>query len=146
MAITTRRYTEADDAWVTEELGRSVRQERHRIEIVEDGDEKAMALWVAKEGAEPVAFLGPVLVDASTERRDLFHAAIIATARAAVAEGFTVAKTRVKVREVVRILEEAYDVTFTPVGRNIQTGKIASWELTVDPREIIATAERKALV
>ena len=146
MTELTRRYEESDRAWVSAKLGKyadgAIDQDTHRIEVVEDGADKAFALWIAKPGH---AYLGPIVVDASTERRDLFHAAIVATAKAAVAEGYTVAKTEVRKLAIVRILEEAYDVTLTPAGRNVKTGKVSAWSLTVDPRDIVATAERKGL-
>lgn len=147
MGISTHRIEESDRAWVSAKLGKhadgAIDQDTHRIEVVEDGADKAFAIWIAKPG---YALLGPVIVDASTERRDLFHAAIVATAKAAVAEGYIVAKTLVNKLTVVRILEDAYGVKFTPAGRNMKTGKVDHWSLTVDPRDIIATAERKGLV
>ena len=138
----------SDRSWIKAVLGvgadGAIDQKRHRIEVVEDGGDRAMALWLAKEHGP--AFLGPVLVDAKTERRDLFHAAIIAVCRAVLAEGYTRGRTRVADARIVRILERSYDIKLAPVGRKVATDAVGHWEIEIDPAKMIAVAERKGLV
>jgi len=145
--VNTHGLEQRDRAWALRMLGAGANAalagERHRFIIAEDGAAKALALWVASEG--DTAFLGPVLVD-PPGRHDLFNAAIVAVCQAGLDEGYTIGKTRVNDRRIVRLLERDFGVTFTPTARNAVAGPVVAWELTVHLSTIVTAAQRNGLV
>ncbi len=140
-----RRYASADRDWVAELLGgtAAIDARGNRIEIAEDGADRAVAVWHSPDDRS-VAFLGPVLL-ASPERRDLFYAAILAACEAALAEGYTQASFYLLDRRMVTRIRRDFQETPTPVGRNVKTRQPGHWELTVDLADAATKLRRFAL-
>ncbi len=140
-----RRYAPADRDWVAELIGgtAAIDAKGNRIEVAEDGADKALAVWHSPEDGD-VAILGPVLL-VGPERRDLFYAAILAACEAALAEGYARASFYLLDRRMVTLIRRDFNVFPTPVGRNVKTGQPGHWELTVDLADAATKLRRFAL-
>ena len=84
-----RAYRAADRAWVRDLIGdTAIDAKGNHIEIVEDGSDKALAVWFEPEDGPPI--LGEVI--ATPARQKMFYAAILAVIEALVAKGTRAAR------------------------------------------------------
>ncbi len=130
----TRDYEESDRAWVAEKIGTpAIDAKSNHIEIVEDGADKAFALWV--ETSTPI--LGPVIT--IPERRDMFYAALLAVIEALVVKGYQTGTANVLDERVAKMLQRDLGdlITVAPVGRDVKTGAVGYWQIDVVPSEVV---------
>ncbi len=132
---TVRRYAPTDRAWIAALLGgtAAIDAKGNHIEIVEDGDDKAFAVWLEPDGKDGTPILGPVIT--GPERRDMFYAALLAVIEALVAGGYRTGTATVAGERVVKMLQRDLGdvISVTPVGRNVKTGKPGHWQIDVVP-------------
>lgn len=140
--MNARRARPADRAWISALIGgtAAIDAPRNRIEVVEDGDDKAAAVWVSPDG-EGIPILGAVLA-IGPERRDLIYAAVIAACNAALAEGHTRGRAMIPDRRMVTRLRRDLGLTAAPAGRHVKTGQPSHWEIDIDLAQIVGQLER----
>lgn len=143
--VIVRRANPADREWISALIGgtAAIDANQNRIEVVEDGADKAVAVWLSPDG-EGVPILGAVL-GVGPERRDLIYAAVIAACEAALAAGHTRGQATIADQRMVTRLVRDLGLTATPVGRNVKTGKPGHWNIDIDLAEIVAELRRFAL-
>jgi len=146
MSIQVRRFQEVDRVWVAALLSGNgtIDAKQTRIEIVEDGEDKALAVWLSPDG-DGLPILGTVLND-GRQRLNLFRAAIVAVCEAGIAEGHTRGRTLILKQRIMMLVARDFDLTFTPVGTNVKTGEPGRWEVEVALADIVSTAKRKGFV
>ncbi len=133
---TTRRYIPADRTWVEPLVGTAaIGAKGNHIEIVEDGADRAVAVW--HESGDNTPVLG--VVEAVPPRRDMFYAAILAVIEVLVAKGYTTGTADIPDRHVMLLLKRGLGdaITITPVGRNVKTGEPGYWQIDVDPVKVL---------
>lgn len=138
MAKTTRSYEVVDRAWVEPLAGKTaIDAKGNHIEVVEDGADKALAIWFGPDDLDSPAILG--VVEAIPPRRDMFYAAILAVIESLVARGYRTGTATVKDEQVVKLLQRGLGdlITVTPVGRNVKTGRVGYWQIDVDPAKVL---------
>ena len=139
----TARHALPDDrTWLAALLGgtAAIDAAHHHVEIAEDGDDKAVAVW-RTAGSNGIAMLGAVET-VGADRRDLFYAAILAACEGMLAEGHTRGNFRVPDRRLVRRIKRDFDERMTPVGRNVKTDQPGHWRLTVDLQDAATKLRR----
>ena len=140
MTKRTRRYRKTDRQWVAAELGGTVAIDAkgNHIEIVEDGADKALAVWLKPKDPEGTPILGPVIT-VGTARRDMFYAAILAVIESLVARGYRTGTATIRDERVVKLLKRGLGklITVTPVGRNVKTGAVGHWQIDCDPVKVL---------
>lgn len=136
MPSQSRHYQPSDRGWVTAALGSdaAIDTDKH-IEVVEDGADRAVAVWVEPVAGSPM--LGEVV--SAPPRLDMFYAAILAVIEELVAKGYQTGVARVLDEPVVEILQRDLGdaITVTPVGTNTKTGKTAYWEINTIPADAL---------
>ena len=132
----TRKYAESDRSWVADLIGApAIDAKGNHIEIVEDGADRAVAVW--HESGDNTPVLG--VVEAVPPRRDMFYAAILAVIEALVAKGYTTGTADIPDRHVMLLLKRGLGdvITITPVGRNVKTGEPGYWQIDTVPADAL---------
>lgn len=134
----TRQYDESDRTRVAEKLGGTagIDATGNHIEIVEDGPDWALALWIEGGGGIPPT-LGEVIT--TPERSDMFYAALLAVIEALIARGDRSGTANVRDKRVALMLQRDLGklITVTPMGRNVKTGEPGYWQIDVVPSEVV---------
>ena len=134
-----RRYRKTDRAWVEPITGATaIAAKGNHIEVVEDGADRAFAIWYGPDDLAGPAILG--VVEAIPPRRDMFYAAILAVIEALIEKGYRAGTADVKDEQVVALLRRGLGdlITVTPVGRNVKTQKVGYWRIDVDPAKALS--------
>jgi len=140
-----RPYEEADRAKVLA-LGLHkgvIDTPENRQLVVEDGDTFGVVTWAWPGTIDmDIPTLGGVSIS-EPGRRDLYDKLLLAVCDAALDGGHTRGQAYVMDEFVLTLMQADFEITVTPVGRNVKTSKPGYWEIEFDlakNREILTNS------
>ena len=133
-SLSVRPYKKADRAKVLALVGKAgvIDTPANKLLVLEDGATFGVVTWAwPNPFGGDLPFLGGV--DLSDKaRRDLYDKLLLAVCDAALAAGHARGQSIVTSEAVLTLMQATFDVTVTPVGRNVRTGKPGHWEIEFD--------------